>query len=106
MGINNYTKHPDDCACYRCWHERMDKIKDEHAEIMEKIKRFQEILNNEDLRLNLLADDLKEVKEKYGDDRRSNIEYSSSEVSIEDSFSEDNLVEEIEDFLNSEGREF
>lgn len=29
MGINNYTKHPDDCACYRCWHERMDKIKDE-----------------------------------------------------------------------------
>ncbi|MDC0204404.1 DNA gyrase subunit A [Flavobacteriales bacterium] len=62
----------------------MDKIKDEHAEIMEKIKQFQEILNNEDLRLNLLVEDLKEVKEKYGDDRRSNIEYSSSEVSIED----------------------
>jgi len=62
----------------------MDKIKDEHAEIMEHIKRFQEILNNEDLRLNLLIEDLKEVKEKYGDERRSNIEYSSSEVSIED----------------------
>ena len=62
----------------------MDKIKDEHAEIMAKIKRFQEILNDEDLRLNLLIDDLKEVKEKYGDDRRSSIEYSSSEVSIED----------------------
>ena len=62
----------------------MDKIKDEHAEIMEKIKNFQEILNNEDLRLSMLADDLKEVKEKYGDERRSNIEYSSSEVSIED----------------------
>ena len=45
----------------------MDKIKDEHAEIMDKIKRFQEILNNEDLRLNLLVEDLKEVKEKYGD---------------------------------------
>ncbi len=62
----------------------MDKIKEEHAEIMEKIKRFQEILNNEDLRLNLLVEDLEEVKAKYGDERRSNIEYSSSEVSIED----------------------
>ena len=60
------------------------KIKDEHAEIMEKIKRFQELLSNEDLRLSLLVDDLKEVKEKYGDERRSKIEYSSSEVSIED----------------------
>ena len=61
-----------------------DKIKEEHAEIMERIKGLQEILSNEDLRYSLLADDLKEVKEKYGDERRSNIEYSSSEVSIED----------------------
>ena len=60
------------------------KIKNEHAEIMERIKHFQEILSNEDLRFSLLVDDLKEVKEKYGDERRSNIEYSSSEVSIED----------------------
>ena len=62
----------------------MDKIKDEHKEIMEKIKNLQEILSNEDLRLTLLIDDLKEVKEKYSDDRRSQIEYSSSELSIED----------------------
>ena len=62
----------------------MNKIKDEHAEIMEKIKRFKEILNNEDLRLDLLIEDLEGVKEKYGDERRSNIEFSSSEVNIED----------------------
>ncbi len=62
----------------------MDKIKDEHAEIMEKIKRFNLILSDEDLRYTLLSDDLKLVKEKYGDERRSNIEYSSSELSIED----------------------
>tara|TARA_B100001093_G_scaffold455381_1_gene465532 strand:- start:130937 stop:133450 length:2514 start_codon:yes stop_codon:yes gene_type:complete len=62
----------------------MDKIKDEHKDIMQKIKNLQEILSNEDLRLTLLVDDLKEVKEKYSDDRRSQIEYSSSEVSIED----------------------
>ena len=61
-----------------------DKIKEEHAEIMERIKGLEEILNNEDLRYTILTDDLKEVREKYGDERRSNIEYSSSEVSIED----------------------
>ena len=61
-----------------------DKIKEEHIEIMERIKGLQEILSNEDLRYSLLADDLREMKEKYGDERRSNIEYSSSEVSIED----------------------
>ena len=60
------------------------KIKQEHSEIMEKIKGFQNILSDEDLRYSLLADDLREIKEKYGDERRSNIEYSSSEVSIED----------------------
>ena len=61
-----------------------DKIKEEHAEIMERIKGLEEILNNEDLRYTILTDDLKEVREKYGDERRSNIEYSASEVSIED----------------------
>ena len=61
-----------------------DKIKEEHAEIMERIKNLHEVLSNEDLRYSLLADDLREMKEKYGDERRSNIEYSSSEVSIED----------------------
>ena len=60
------------------------KIKDEHAEIMERIKGLEEILSNEDLRYTLLVEDLTEVKEKYGDERRSNIEYSASEVSIED----------------------
>ena len=44
-----------------------DKIKEEH-EIMERIKGLQEILSNEDLRYSLLADDLREMKEKYGDE--------------------------------------
>jgi len=61
-----------------------DKIKQEHKEIMEKIQHLNTILSDENLRLQMLADDLTEVKEKYGDDRRTNIEFSSSEVSIED----------------------
>jgi DNA gyrase subunit A len=51
---------------------------------MEKIMGLNLILSDEDLRYTMLSDDLKEVKEKYGDARRSNIEYSASEVSIED----------------------
>ena len=70
----------------------MDKIKAEHEEIMNKIKRFNEILSDENLRFTMLTDDLKEVKEKYGDDRRSNIEYSSSEVSIEDMIPNDEVI--------------
>tara|TARA_B100001113_G_scaffold353536_1_gene358265 strand:- start:1525 stop:4191 length:2667 start_codon:yes stop_codon:yes gene_type:complete len=70
----------------------MDKIKDEHAEIMKKIESLKEILGNEDLRYSLLVDDLQEVKEKFGDDRRSNIEFSSSEVSIEDMIPNDEVL--------------
>jgi DNA gyrase subunit A len=70
----------------------MDKIKAEHAEIMMRIERFKEILSDEDLRFTLLTDDLIEVKEKYGDERRSNIEFSSSEVSIEDMIPNDEVL--------------
>ena len=70
----------------------MDKIKSEHAEIMKRIDRFKEILSDENLRFTLLTDDFKEVKEKYGDERRSNIEFSSSEVSIEDMIPNDEVL--------------
>tara|TARA_B100000927_G_scaffold277974_1_gene260106 strand:+ start:655 stop:3189 length:2535 start_codon:yes stop_codon:yes gene_type:complete len=62
----------------------MDKIKTEHEEIMAKIDHFNKILTDEDMRYDILSEDLKELKDKYGDERRSNIEFSSSEVSIED----------------------
>ena len=62
----------------------MDKIKTEHEEIMAKIDHLNKILSDEDMRFDILSDDLRDLKNKYGDDRRSNIEFSSSEVSIED----------------------
>ena len=76
----------------------IDKIKDEHAEIMKKINRLNEILSDENLRFSLLTDDLKEVREKYGDERRSNIEFSSSEVSIEDMIPNDEVLITISHF--------
>ena len=62
----------------------MDKIKTEHEEIMAKIDHLNKILSDEDMRFDILSNDLRDLKNKYGDDRRSNIEFSSSEVSIED----------------------
>ena len=62
----------------------MDKIKTEHEEIMAKIDHLNKILSDEDMRFDILSEDLRDLKNKYGDDRRSNIEFSSSEVSIED----------------------
>ena len=70
----------------------MDKIKEEHDEIMKKIERLKEILGDKDLRYSLLVNDLEEVREKYGDERRSNIEFSSSEVSIEDMIPNDEVL--------------
>ncbi|OUV69536.1 MAG: DNA gyrase subunit A [Flavobacteriales bacterium TMED123] len=69
-----------------------DKIKQEHNEIMEKIQHLKTILSDEDLRLHMLCDDLEEVKEKYGDERRTNIEFSSSEVNIEDMIPDEEVL--------------
>ena len=69
-----------------------DKIKQEHQSLMEKIKSLNEILNNEDLRLSLLVEDFKDVKEKFGDERRTQIEYSSADLSIEDMIPNEKVV--------------
>ncbi len=69
-----------------------DKIKLEHQQLMEKIKNLNEILNNEDLRLSILIEDFKDVKEKFGDERRTQIEYSSADLSIEDMIPNEKVV--------------
>ena len=69
-----------------------DKIKLEHQQLMDKIKNLNDILNNEDLRLSILIDDFKDVKEKFGDERRTQIEYSSADLSIEDMIPNEKVV--------------
>ena len=69
-----------------------DKIKFEHQQLMDKIKNLNEILNNEDLRLSILIEDFKDVKEKFGDERRTQIEYSSADLSIEDMIPNEKVV--------------
>jgi len=61
-----------------------DKIKQEYAELMERIAYLKSILEDESLRMGIIKEELTEVKDKYGDDRRTLIEFSSEEISIED----------------------
>lgn len=69
-----------------------DKIKQEYQELMERIAYLKEILDKEDLRMQIIKDELGEMKEKYGDARRTNIEFSSDEISIEDLIPNEEVV--------------
>ncbi|POS02012.1 DNA gyrase subunit A [Flavobacterium croceum DSM 17960] len=69
-----------------------DKLRAEYEEIMKLIQHLKDLLDNKDLRMNLIKEELLEVKEKYGDERRSQIEYSGGDVSIEDLIADENVV--------------
>ncbi len=69
-----------------------DKIKEEYAQIMELIGRLQEILSNEPLRMQIIKDELAEMKDKYGDQRRSVIEMVGNEMSMEDLIPDEEVV--------------
>tara|TARA_B100001750_G_scaffold245664_1_gene265867 strand:+ start:1914 stop:4532 length:2619 start_codon:yes stop_codon:yes gene_type:complete len=61
-----------------------EKIKTEHKELMDRIDEINKILSDQDIRMNMLIEDLIEVKEKYGDERRSVIDYSGGDFNMED----------------------
>jgi DNA gyrase subunit A len=69
-----------------------DKLRAEFDEIMKLITSLKELLASKDLRMQLIKDELAEIKEKYGDARRSVIEYSGGDVSIEDLIADENVV--------------
>jgi len=69
-----------------------DKIKNDYAELMKRIEHFREILANESMRMDIIKDELKEILEKYGDERRTRIEYSASDFRIEDTIPDEDVV--------------
>ncbi len=69
-----------------------DKIKDEYAELMKLINYLNSILADETLRMKIIKDELAEMREKYGDDRRTEIVYSGEEMSMEDLIPDDEVV--------------
>lgn len=69
-----------------------DKVKQEYQELMDRITDLKEILDKEELRMQIIKDELLEMKEKYGDVRRTEIEFSSDEISIEDLIPNEEVV--------------
>jgi DNA gyrase subunit A len=69
-----------------------DKLRAEYDELMKLIEHLKALLENVDLRTNLIKEELVEIREKYGDERRSLIEYSGGDVSIEDLIADENVV--------------
>jgi DNA gyrase subunit A len=69
-----------------------DKLKEEYAELMKLIEHLEAILGDEGLRMNIIKEELLEVKEKYGDERRSVIEYAGGDFNIEDMIPDEDVV--------------
>ena len=69
-----------------------DKIKEEYAELMKLITYLKSVLADEGLRMQIIKDELKEIKEKYGDARRTEIIMSGDEMSMEDLIPDDEVV--------------
>lgn len=69
-----------------------DKLRSEFEDLMKLIADLKDILANEDRRMQIIKDELIEIREKYGDERRSQIEYSASEMRMEDLIADEEVV--------------
>ena len=69
-----------------------DKLRAEYEEIMKLIAYLKELLASKEMRMQVIKDELVEVRDKYGDERRSQIEYSGGDVSIEDLIADESVV--------------
>lgn len=69
-----------------------DQLHAEYAEVMKQVAYFEEILSNDEICRQVIKDELIEVKNKYGDIRRSEIVYSSEEFNPEDFYSDDEMI--------------
>ena len=68
------------------------KIEDEYSDLTQEIERLRSILDNRESRMQIVKDELGVMREKYGDERRSEIVFSASEFSIEDLIREEDMV--------------
>jgi DNA gyrase subunit A len=69
-----------------------DKLRTEYDELLAKIVYLNRILNEDTLRMEIIKEELLEVKEKYGDERRTEINYAGGDVSIEDMIPDEEVV--------------
>jgi len=69
-----------------------DKLRAEYEELMKTIEYLKRILNEEDLRMSIIKEELEEIREKYGDERRTDIDYTGGSLSIEDMIPDEEVV--------------
>jgi len=69
-----------------------DKLRSEYEELMKTIADLKDILDKKDRRMEIIKDELLEVQSKYGDERRSSIEYAGGDLSIEDMIPDEKVV--------------
>ncbi|MDA8592058.1 DNA gyrase subunit A [Flavobacteriaceae bacterium] len=69
-----------------------DKLRSEYEDLMKTIEDLKDILDKKDRRMQIIKDELVVVKEKYGDERRSTIEYAGGDLSIEDMIPNEQVV--------------
>lgn len=69
-----------------------DKLRAEYEDVMKLIQRLKDLLASKELRMALIKEELIEVRDKYGDARRSEIVYAGGDVSIEDLIADENVV--------------
>jgi DNA gyrase subunit A len=69
-----------------------DKIHQEFEEVMKVIAHLKELLSNEGMRFDLIKEEMADVKKKFGDERKTEIEYLASEISIEDLIEQEDVV--------------
>ena len=69
-----------------------DKLRSEFDQLVKTIADLKDILDKKDRRMGIIKDELEEVKERYGDDRRSKIEYAGGNFSIEDMIPDEKVV--------------
>lgn len=69
-----------------------DKVKTDYEELVKQIAYLKEILANESMRMDIIKEELVDIREKYGDEKRSQIIYSTEDFRIEDTIPDDDVV--------------
>ncbi len=70
----------------------VDKLNAEYAELMKTIEHLKNVLANEPLRYQIIKEELTEVRDKYGDERRTDIVYAGDDFRVEDMIADENVV--------------
>lgn len=69
-----------------------DKLRAEYEDLMKHINWLKSVLDSEEMRMGIIKDELKEIKEKYGDERRTEIVYAANDFKIEDMIPDEEMV--------------